>query len=245
LALADISLRLVELPIRTGLIDYWFKGMKYRTKRVQLRQKFGVALIVLSTVGITATSAISAIAEGDRQLNQLKQQLEQPPATTPAVAGDLWVTGDSVILGIRFELDARENIGLINARVGRQAPELLEVIKNDKANMVGSTIILNLGNNNKLTEDQVAAIFAEIAEQPRIIVVNTAVPRGWRDENNALIAKYAAQYGARLIDWATLSSGRPEYFGPDGVHLVPAGVRAYVDAITAELSIATEVTNGQ
>jgi peptidoglycan/LPS O-acetylase OafA/YrhL len=244
-ALADISLRLVELPVRTGLIDYWFKGMKYRTKRVQIRQKLGVALIVLSTLGITTTSAISAIAEGDRQLNQLKQQLEQPVSTTPAVAGDLWVTGDSVILGIRFELDSRENIGLINARVGRQAPELLEVIKNDKANMVGSTIILNLGNNNKLSEDQVAAIFAEIAEQPRIIVVNTAVPRSWRDENNTLIAKYAAQYGARLIDWASISAGHPEYFGPDGVHLVPAGVRAYVDAIAAELPTTTQVTNGQ
>jgi hypothetical protein len=219
--------------------------MKYRTKRVQLRQKLGVALIVLSTVGITATSAISAIAEGDRQLNQLKQQLEQPSVTTPTVPGDLWVTGDSVILGIRFELDARENIGLINARVGRQAPELLEVIKNDKANMVGSTIILNLGNNNKLSEDQVAAIFAEIAEQPRIIVVNTAVPRGWKDENNTLIAKYAAQYGARLIDWSSISTGHPEYFGPDGVHLVPAGVRAYVDAISAELSLTAEVTSGQ
>jgi hypothetical protein len=236
-ALADISLRLVELPIRTGLIDYWFKGMKYRTKRVQLRQKIGVVLIVLSTLGITGTSAITAIAEGDRQLNQLKQELEQPPVTTPAVPGDLWVTGDSVILGIRFELDARENIGLINARVGRQAPELLEVIKNDKGKMVGSTIILNLGNNNKLSEDQVAAIFAEIAEQPRIIVVNTAVPRAWRDENNALIAQYAAQYGARIIDWASISAGHPEYFGSDGVHLVPAGVRAYVDAITAQLSV--------
>ena len=87
--------------------------------------------------------------------------------------------------------------------LGVKHQSFLEVIKNDKANMVGSTIILNLGNNNKLSEDQVAAIFAEIAEQPRIIVVNTAVPRGWRDENNALIAKYAAQYGARLIDWAT------------------------------------------
>jgi len=67
---------------------------------------------------------------------------------------------------------------------------------------------LNLGNNNKLSEDQVAAIFAEIAEQSRIIVVNTAVPRGWRDDNNALIAKYAAQYGARLIDWASISAGQ-------------------------------------
>jgi hypothetical protein len=219
--------------------------MKYRTKRVQLRQKFAVLLIVISTIGVTSTSAISAITEGDRQLNELKQQLA-PPAVTPSVTeGGLWVTGDSVILGIRFELDARENIGLINARVGRQAPELLEVIKNDKLNMADSTIIMTLGNNNKLSEEQVAAIFAELVDQPRIIVVNTAVPRPWKDENNALIAQYATQYGARLIDWAAISMGHPEYFGSDGVHLVPAGVRAYVDAITAQLAPSTEDASGQ
>jgi len=101
--------------------------------------------------------------------------------------------------------------------------------------MQGATIVLNLGNNNKLTEDQVAAIFTAISDQPKIVVVNTAVPRGWRDENNALIAQYAAQNGAQLVDWAAISDGHPEYFGPDGVHLVPAGVRAYVDAITSKL----------
>ena len=238
-ALADISLRLVELPVRTGLIDYWFKGMKYRTKRVQLRQKAGVVLIVLAIIGSTATVATSAIAEGDKQLAQLKEQL-QSPTTAPSVPSDvnnpgLWVTGDSVILGIRFELDSRQPIGLINARVGRQATELLEVITNDKANMSMATIVLNMGNNNKLTEEQVAAIFEEIKDQPRIVVVNTAVPRAWRDENNELIAQYASLYGAFLVDWASISQGRAEYFGSDGVHLVPAGVRAYVDAITAKL----------
>ena len=119
--------------------------------------------------------------------------------------------------------------------MGRQATELLEVISNDKANMSNATIVLNLGNNNKLTEEQVAAIFEEIKDQPRIVVVNTAVPRPWRDDNNALIAQYASLYGAYLVDWAAISQGRSEYFGPDGVHLVPAGVRAYVDAITAQL----------
>ena len=238
-ALADISLRLVELPVRTGLIDYWFKGMKYRTKRVQLRQKAGVVLIVLAIIGSTATVATSAIAKGDKQLTQLKEQL-QPPATSPSVSSDvnnpgLWVTGDSVILGIRFELDNRQPIGLINARVGRQATELLEVLTNDKANMSLATIVLNLGNNNKLNEEQVAAIFEVIKDQPRIVVVNTAVPRAWRDDNNALIAQYASLYGAYLVDWASISQGHSEYFGPDGVHLVPAGVRAYVDAITAQL----------
>jgi hypothetical protein len=140
-----------------------------------------------------------------------------------------------VILGIHYELDARSPIAIINARVGRQAPELIEVMKADKANAVDSTVIFNMGNNNKLTSDQVMAVFEEVKNQPRIIVVNTAVPRGWRDENNALIAQYAALYGATVVDWASISMGHPEYFAPDGVHLVPAGVRAYVDAITATL----------
>jgi len=235
--LADISLRLVELPVRTGLIDYWFKGMKYRTKRVQLRQKAGVLLFVLAIFGSAGSVASNAIAEGDRQLAELKGQLEAPlePVATDSTEPGLWVTGDSVILGIRFELDARQNIGLINARVGRQAPELLEVIANDKVNMSNSPIVLNLGNNNKLTEEQVAAIFEEIKNQPRIVVVNTAVPRPWRDDNNALIAQYASIYGAFVVDWASISEGHAEYFGSDGVHLAPAGVRAYVEAITSQL----------
>ena len=234
-ALADISLRLVELPVRTGLIDYWFKGMKYRTKRVQIRQKIAVTLIVVGTLGTTSSIAVKAIAIGDQQLVVLKDQLAAPIATPEIKAGGLWVTGDSVILGIRSELDSRQNIGLINARVGRQAGELLEVITRDQTNMVGSTVIFNLGNNNKLTEAQVSIIFQTLSQQPKIIVVNTAVPRGWRDHNNVLIALYAARYSARLVDWAAISDGHPEYFGPDGVHLAPAGVRAYVDAITAQL----------
>ena len=236
-ALADISLRLVELPIRTGLVDYWFKGMKYRTKRVQLRQRAGVLLIVLAIFGSAISVASNAIVQGDKQLAELKEQLEAPlnPVETNSTEPGLWVTGDSVILGIRFELDALQDIGLINARVGRQAPELLEVITNDKVNMGNSPIVFNLGNNNKLTEEQVAAIFEEIKGQPRIVVVNTAVPRPWRDDNNALIAKYASLYGAYLVDWASISNGRGEYFGSDGVHLAPAGVRAYVEAITSQL----------
>jgi len=236
-ALADISLRFVELPVRTGLVDYWFKGLKYRTKRIRTRQKISVLLSFLLVLTLTSTSAIRAISIGDTELNQLKEQLAPAPITTEVIPGKagLWVTGDSVILGVRAELGLRENIGLINARVGRQAPELFEVMQNDKLNMVGSTVIFNLGNNNKLSEEQVALIFQELTDQPKIIVVNTAVPRIWRDSNNELIAKYAALYGASLVDWASISAGHPEFFGPDGVHLVPAGVRAYVDAIISNL----------
>ena len=237
-ALADISLRLVELPVRSGLVEYWFKGMKYRTKNVQRRQKSVVVASVLLLILGTSYISANAISQSDKEMAIIKQQLEQPiqpsEPTTTQIDG-LWVTGDSVILGIRYELDARSNIAIINARVGRQATELIEVMRADKANAADSTVIFNMGNNNKLTSDQVLAVFEEVKNQPKIIVVNTAVPRGWRDENNALIAQYAALYGATVIDWASISAGHPEYFAPDGVHLVPAGVRAYVDAITATL----------
>ena len=237
-ALADISLRLVELPVRSGLVEYWFKGMKYRTKNVQRRQKSTVVASVLLLILGTSYISANAISQSDKEMAIVKQQLEQPvqpSEPTGTQAGGLWVTGDSVILGIHYELDARSPIAIINARVGRQATELIEVMKADKANAADSTVIFNMGNNNKLTSDQVMAVFEEVKNQPRIIVVNTAVPRGWRDENNALIAQYAALYGATVVDWASISMGHPEYFAPDGVHLVPAGVRAYVDAITATL----------
>ena len=237
-ALADISLRLVELPVRSGLVEYWFKGMKYRTKNVQRRQKSTVVASVLLLILGTSYISANAISQSDKEMAIVKQQLEQPvqpSEPTGTQTGGLWVTGDSVILGIHYELDARSPIAIINARVGRQATELIEVMKADKANATDSTVIFNMGNNNKLTSDQVMAVFEEVKNQPRIIVVNTAVPRGWRDENNALIAQYAGLYGATVVDWASISMGHPEYFAPDGVHLVPAGVRAYVDAITATL----------
>jgi len=233
-ALADISLRWVELPIRVGAVRYWFKGMKYRTKRVQLRQKGALVFVVLLLAISTTLVTTQAVTTSEKAEIQLREELSVPiePVIMKDARSGLWVIGDSVILGIRYEMNARHTIGLINARVGRQVPELLEVIQHNKIRMVGATVIFNLGNNNKLTTEQVVAIFEEVKDQPKIIVVNTAVPRGWRDENNALISQYAKLYGARLIDWATISQGRPEYFAPDGVHLVPTGVIAYVDAIS-------------
>jgi peptidoglycan/LPS O-acetylase OafA/YrhL len=237
-ALADISLRLVELPVRSGMVEYWFKGMKYRTKNVQRRQKSFVSLAIISITVATSLLSANAITKSDRDVAAMKAQLTQPVQNTEisnAQPGGLWVTGDSVILGIHYELEKRSHIALINARVGRQAAELLTVMQQDKLHVDGSPVIFDLGNNNRLTEAEVAAIFEVVKNQPQIIVVNTAVPRGWREDNNALIAKYAQMYGATLIDWAAISNGHPEYFAPDGVHLVPTGVQVYVEAITSQL----------
>ncbi len=246
LALADISLRWVELPVRSGAVESWFRGMKYRTKKVRIRQKITVALSVITLLTATTLISANAISIADKETEILEKQLTQeitpvktkPPVISNLAQPDLWVTGDSVILGIRYELGDQRNISLINARVGRQAPELLEVMKHDKVAVGDIPIIFNLGNNNSLGRTQVADIFTEIQNQSQIVVVNTAVPRPWRDSNNALIAEFAAQNPkVRIVDWAAISNGHPEYFAPDGVHLQPAGIRVYVAAILEALKI--------
>jgi peptidoglycan/LPS O-acetylase OafA/YrhL len=237
LAMADISLRLVELPIRSGAVTYWFSGLKYRTKAVRKKQKLTVTFIAALIVLTSATVSFSAIIRTDAKNQELAQALkdaDKPVLTPPENDGKpgIWVTGDSVILGIRHLLEIDHPIAIINARVGRQAPELLEVMRRDAPLAADSPVVFNLGNNNALTRAQVIAIFEAVKSAPKVIVVNTAVPRPWREGNNQLIGEISAMYpNVSLVRWDQISAGRPEYFAPDGVHLVPAGARAYVTAI--------------
>ena len=241
LAMADISLRLVELPIRSGAVAYWFGGMKYRTKAVRRKQKVAVTLLTSILLLTSATVSISAIVATDKKNEELMQLLKDAdkPVVIPikdATNPGLWVTGDSVILGIRHVLEMNHPIALINARVGRQAPELLEVMLRDGSMVPNSPVVFNIGNNNALTRAQVIAIFEAVKAAPQRIVVNTAVPRPWREANNALVNEIGATYpNTIIVRWDQISDGHPEYFAPDGVHLVPAGARAYVAAIASYL----------
>lgn len=235
-ALADISQRWIEAPFRNGVIGNWFRGMKYRTKEVRRRQKAAVLLVVVSLSSSIAFISNNALAIADKNQAVVREMFKENQVATESKIPGLWVAGDSVILGIRSQLDAKHHIGLINARVGRQAFELLEVIKRDKPKMSDSTTIINLGNNNRLQPSEVAEIFNELRDQPLVIVVNTAVPRGWRDENNQLINNEAAKFpNIKVVDWAKKSENHPEYFAPDGVHLIPNGIAAYIEAIEAFL----------
>jgi peptidoglycan/LPS O-acetylase OafA/YrhL len=237
LALSDISLRYVELPIRRGVIQYWWKGLKYRTKKERSQQTRTFSVVTVIVLVLATVVSIRAIGIANDQRQKLEDSLTSTPApVTEVVTDGLWVTGDSVILGIRSTLGQSHPISIMNARIGRQAPELLSVMLQDKDEAADVPVIFNLGNNNALTREQTVAIFEAVKDQPRIIVVNTAVPRPWREDNNALIAEVASQYAKVIVvDWNSISEGHPEYFAPDGVHLVPTGVNVYVAEIVKHL----------
>ena len=238
LALADISLRWVEIPFRQGVVQNWFRGIKYRSAKVRLRQQISVLLSIILVLAVTSSISVQAINKSNQAIADLNNDIsdqDQGVQDLGSTTG-LWVTGDSVILGIRSKLESKEHISLVNARVGRQAPELLAVMKVDQSSVPSSPVIFNLGNNNALSEQTVIDIFEVVKNQPQIIVVNTAVPRAWRDKNNLIISKIAALYpNVKLIDWDRISTDRPELFAPDGIHLSPLGSDVYVDLVLSVL----------
>ena len=236
-ALADISLRYIEIPVRRGYFELWFRGMKYRTKAVRLRQQLSTLAAVAVTIAATSLISINAMERADdiaaQEQNAAESSTDEPDQViTSSQTPGLWVTGDSVILGIRNVLAQYERIELINARVGRQITELIEVARTDQQFVGQSPVVLNLGNNNRLVEADVISLMEIVKNQPKIIVVNTAVPRSWKEANNQLIADVVNRYpNTTIVDWSTISANHPEFFATDGVHLNPPGVNAYVSAI--------------
>jgi peptidoglycan/LPS O-acetylase OafA/YrhL len=238
LALADISLRAIEIPIRKGVVQNWFRGMKYRTKIMQKRQRIFVASVTAFTVAITGSSVALAWQRDQSIIVEVKPELELPDTVFSENKTGLWVTGDSVILGIRNKLAMQTEISLINARVGRQIPELIKAVEEDKSKVGSSSVVLNVGNNNSVSRDDMVKLMELLKDQPKVVVVNTSVPRTWRVGNNKIISEVVAGYpNAVLVDWASTAENHPEFFAPDGVHLIEAGSDVYVASILEALNL--------
>ena len=238
-ALADLSLRYIEIPIRRGEFAIWLRGLKYRTKKE--RRRLELKLYSLSTFIALVIVSSTALA-----WNRSQHLPTHPVATLASNIGNsvgiseapegIWLTGDSVILGIKNKLAEKYPLALVNARVGRQIGELIEVVKNDQPQVKNSMVVLDIGNNNKLRREDLIQLFELLKNQPKIVVVNTAVPRGWREDNDRLIDEIAANYSqAIVVDWNSLSTNHPEFFASDGVHLNDEGGKVYVSAILEAL----------
>jgi len=238
LALADISLRAIEIPIRKGIVQNWFRGMKYRTKTMRKRQRIFVASITAFIVAISGSSVALAWQRDQSIIVEVKPELELPDTAMDVNKTGLWVTGDSVILGIRNKLANQEEIALINARVGRQIQELIKAVEADKPKVGNSTVVLNVGNNNSVSREDMFKLMELVKNQPKIVVVNTSVPRTWREGNNKIISEVVSRYpNAVLVDWAAIAENHPEFFAPDGVHLIEAGSDVYVASILEALNV--------
>jgi hypothetical protein len=212
--------------------------MKYRTKVMQKRQRIFVSAVTTLLVLISGSSIALAWQRDQSIIVEVKPELQLPDTVMAVNKTGLWVTGDSVILGIRNKLAMHEDISLINARVGRQIQELITAVESDKPKVGNSKVVLNVGNNNSVSREDMIKLMELLKNQPKIIVVNTSVPRTWREGNNKIISEVVSSYpNAVLVDWASIAENHPEFFAPDGVHLVEAGSDVYVASILEALTL--------
>ena len=233
---ADFSLRYIEDPFRKGVIQNWIRGMRYRSAVIRKQERIYLALGLVLTIAITSASVATGLYKNNRLVIIPKEDIALKETIISAANEGIWLTGDSVILGVEHKLSLQEPIALVNAKVGRQIDDLIKAIKLDGPKVPHSKIVLDVGNNNIITREQMVNLMELIKNQPKIVVVNTAVPRVWRDKNNQIIAEVAANYpNVKLIDWNEISKNHPEFFAPDGVHLIENGSDVYVAAILEAL----------
>jgi peptidoglycan/LPS O-acetylase OafA/YrhL len=160
--------------------------------------------------------------------------------TAPPPAPVTFVTaiGDSVMLGARDALvPALGGNVQIDAAVSRQFDDALEVTGLlATAGQLGDRVIVHMGNNGMIRPEQFDELMRLLTGVPRVLVVNTAVPRPWEQPVNDLLAASVPNYpNALLVDWNGFASQHPDLFVGDGVHLTPGGAVEYAGLIAQHL----------
>jgi hypothetical protein len=156
-----------------------------------------------------------------------------PPPPSPHVTA----VGDSVMLGAAGALADDVPDLTLDARVGRQMSETLDILRSDRdAGKLGQVVVVHMGTNGFLTRDQFDQMMQILAGVPRVVVLNDKVPRPWQDPNDDLLAQAAGAYpSVVLLDWRAASTPHPEIFWDDATHLRPEGARFYASLIVSHL----------
>jgi lysophospholipase L1-like esterase len=77
-----------------------------------------------------------------------------------------------------------------------------------------------------------------VSTVPRVVLVTVQLngTRSWEGSVNTELRAASGRWGnVRIADWYGASSGHPEYFSGDRIHISSSGAQAYAAAIAAAL----------
>ncbi|MFB0636200.1 acyltransferase family protein [Bacillus rugosus] len=166
--------------------------------------------------------------EANKNKDTRSQQAKEPKDSDKEVLA----IGDSVMLDIASHLRQSLSHVTIDGKVGRQMSQALELTREYKSfNQPNRAVIIELGTNGYFTNSQIEQLIQSFSKA-HIYLVNTRVPRQWESKVNESLKQQAhAHQNVTLVDWHTVALQHPEYFTPDGVHLVPQGAKALTGLI--------------
>ncbi|MBA2693646.1 MAG: hypothetical protein H0U65_14340 [Rubrobacter sp.] len=146
--------------------------------------------------------------------------------------------GDSVMLGASDILEEDiEGFTVTDAATGMQAADAIEILTDRRdAGELGEAIVVHIGNNGPITEEEFEEIVSILEDTPRVVLVNVRAPLSWEASNNELLREKDEEYEKiTVVDWNSASYGHPEYFWDDGIHARPEGAEVYAELIAESL----------
>ncbi len=240
-ALAELSWRCVEMPMRRAAYHQWAGVAK-----VGLAGAAGTLALVIGSLLIRPNAptmiasdvAAAVLAPPALPGAQLATTTSDgtPLQTPPTLAPDgthLLAIGDSVLLGARHHIEGTILGAHVDAEVGRQGKQGLDRLRTLKAEgAIAPLVLVHLGTNGYLNESHMRSLLQELSDRHKVLLMNVNVPRRWTRHNNELIARIQSDYSnVTVIDWESLSADRGDFFVSDGVHLSATGIRALTTAI--------------
>ena len=161
-----------------------------------------------------------------------------PPTVETFPAIERLAVGDSVMQGaagelekLGFTVDAIESRAFVNG--------LDYVQKFAERGPLPETMVIHLGTNSQISQDEMDKMMVAVADVDRVVFVTNVIPNfpDVATANNALIVKTADQYpNVTYLAWAEGLSAAcvGDCFYSDGIHLKPAG-QAYYAQLIADL----------
>ena len=161
--------------------------------------------------------------------------------TVPGSPVRLLAVGDSVMLGAASPLKA---LGF--TVVARESIQFDEVVPRVAAlvqqGTVPDLVVVALGTNGTIDEDDAQEMFAALGPVPTVILLTIHVDRSWVPANNELIHAIDAQFdNVHVLEWEANAAGCDAWaqgmglagncFASDGFHLSAAGADYYVQLI--------------
>ncbi len=181
-----------------------------------------------------ASEGADAQSDSESETDETDTDAEEVTSTYPITA-----VGDSVMLGAAAQLaEAMPNM-YIDAEIGRQVRDTVDVLTADEANHVlGDTVILHLGTNGIFNQATGQEVIDYLGSDRTIYWINVYGPGlDWQNDVNTIITALCdANANVILLDWAAQASQHAEWFYSDGIHLNPEGAQAYSDFIRVSVT---------
>ena len=141
------------------------------------------------------------------------------------------------MLGAKSTLAKKLPHAQIDAKVGRQASDLLKILQSPaRQASLSPSVVIHIGTNGYIYEKNLKKILELLKDQDRVLLITIHADRRWADENNSLLRRIASQHrNVALIDWNTYANAHREFFVQDGIHLTGLGMQAYAELVRTAL----------